>query len=122
LCAGDDLEDAFGLEERTAPLLGADPAIRQGDLHSRTERAGKAAIGEYVTVFDYPDGRLAIRHRGVELADRTFDKVRQVDQAPSLTTNSCAAGPSVAVGRTGATKVTPASSRLAEFVSTSRAC
>ena len=40
----------------------------------------KAAIGKYVTVFDYPDGRLAIRHNGVELAYRTFDKMRQVDQ------------------------------------------
>ena len=40
----------------------------------------KAAIGKYVTVFDYPDGRLSIRHDGVELAYRTFDKVRQVDQ------------------------------------------
>ena len=40
----------------------------------------KAAIGKYVTVFDYPDGRLAIRHNGVEFAYRTFDKVRQVDQ------------------------------------------
>jgi hypothetical protein len=40
----------------------------------------KAAIGKYVTVFDYPDGRLAIRHNGVELAYRTFDKIRQVDQ------------------------------------------
>jgi hypothetical protein len=29
---------------------------------------------------DYPDGRLAIRHRGVELAYRTFDKLRQVEQ------------------------------------------
>jgi hypothetical protein len=40
----------------------------------------KAAIGKYVTVFDYPDGRPAIRYRGVELAYRTFDKVRHVDQ------------------------------------------
>ena len=40
----------------------------------------KAAIGKYVTVFDYPDGRLVIRHNGVDLAYRTFDKVRQVDQ------------------------------------------
>ena len=30
---------------------------------------------------DYPDGRLAIRYRGVELAYRTFDKIRQVSQA-----------------------------------------
>jgi hypothetical protein len=40
----------------------------------------KAAIGSRVTVVDYPDGRLAISYNGVELAYRTFDKVRQVDQ------------------------------------------
>jgi hypothetical protein len=40
----------------------------------------KAAIGKYVNVFDYPDGWLAIRYRGVDLAYRTSDKVRQVDQ------------------------------------------
>ena len=40
----------------------------------------KAAIGKRVTVVDYPDGRLLIRYGGVELAYRTFDKVRQVDQ------------------------------------------
>ena len=40
----------------------------------------KAAIGKRVTVVDYPDGRLAIRYRGVELAYRTFDKIQQVDQ------------------------------------------
>jgi hypothetical protein len=40
----------------------------------------KAAIGKRVTVVDYPDGRLSIRYRGFELAYRTFDKRRQVDQ------------------------------------------
>ena len=33
-----------------------------------------------MTVVDYPDGRLSIRHKGIELAYRTFDKLRQVDQ------------------------------------------
>ena len=33
-----------------------------------------------MTVVDYPDGRLSIRYNGVELAYRTFDKLRQVDQ------------------------------------------
>ena len=41
----------------------------------------KAAIGKRVTVLDYPDGRLSIRYKGVELAYRTFDKLRQVSQA-----------------------------------------
>jgi hypothetical protein len=39
----------------------------------------KTAIGKRITVIDYPDGRLSIRHKGVELAYRTFDKIRQVD-------------------------------------------
>ena len=40
----------------------------------------KAAIGKRVTVVDYPDGRLSIRYNGVELAYRTFDKIRHADQ------------------------------------------
>jgi len=40
----------------------------------------KAAVGKRVTVIDHPDGRLSIRYKGVELAYRTFDKIRQVDQ------------------------------------------
>jgi hypothetical protein len=34
-----------------------------------------------VTVVDRPDGRLAIRHKGVDLPYRTFDRLQQVDQA-----------------------------------------
>ena len=34
-----------------------------------------------VTIIDYPDGRLAIRHDGVDLPYRTFDKRPQVNQA-----------------------------------------
>jgi hypothetical protein len=78
--AGDDLEDAFAWkEERTisqALTLQYDKVIF---ILEPTEQA-KAAIGKRVTVADYPDGRLAIRHNGVELAYRTFDKLRQVDQ------------------------------------------
>jgi hypothetical protein len=77
---GDDLEDAFAWkEERTlsqALTLQYDKVIF---ILEPSEQA-KAAIGKRVTVIDYPDGRLAIRHNGVDLAYRTFDKVRQVDQ------------------------------------------
>jgi hypothetical protein len=80
LRAGDDLEDAFAWkEERTlsqALTLQYDKVIF---ILEPSEKA-KAAIGKRVTVVDYPDGRLAIRHKGVELAYRTFDKIRQVDQ------------------------------------------
>ena len=34
-----------------------------------------------VTVVDYPDGRLAIRYRGLDLPYTTSDKLRQVSQA-----------------------------------------
>jgi hypothetical protein len=80
LRAGDDLEDAFAWkEERTlsqALTLQCDKVIF---ILEPSEQA-KAAIGKRVTVFDYPDGRLVIHYRGVELAYRTFDKIRQVDQ------------------------------------------
>jgi hypothetical protein len=81
LRAGDDLEDAFAWkEERTlsrALTLQYDKVVF---VLVPTDQA-KAAIGKRVTVFDYPDGRLSIRYKGVELAYRTFDKLRQVSQA-----------------------------------------
>jgi hypothetical protein len=80
LRAGDDLDDAFAWkEERTlsqALTLQYDKVLF---ILEPSEQA-KSAIGKRVTVFDYPDGRLSIRHNGVELAYRTFDKMRQVDQ------------------------------------------
>src|SRR5882762_7387894 len=80
LRAGDDLEDAFAWkEERTlsqALTLQYDKVIF---ILEPSEQA-KAAIGKRVTVFDYPDGRLSVRHKGIELAYRTFDKIRQIDQ------------------------------------------
>ena len=78
--AGDDLEDTFAWkEERTlsqALTLQYDKVIF---ILEPSEQA-KVAIGKRVTVFDYPNGRLSIRYKGVELAFRTFDKIRQVNQ------------------------------------------
>src|SRR3954462_15791133 len=45
-----------------------------------SEIAGSLAR-KRVTVHEFPDGRLAIRPRGVGLPYRTFDKLRRVDQA-----------------------------------------
>jgi hypothetical protein len=81
LRAGDDLEDAFAWkEERTlsqALTLQYDKVMF---ILEPSDQA-KAAIGKRVTVIDHPDGRLAIRYNGLELAYRTFDKLRQVSQA-----------------------------------------
>src|SRR4051794_571676 len=77
----DSLEDAFAWkEERTlsrALTLQYDKVVF---VLAPTDQA-KAAIGKRVSVLDYPDGRLSIRYKGVELAYRTFDKLRQVSQA-----------------------------------------
>lgn len=43
-------------------------------------RLARAAARQRVTVYDYPDGRLAIRWKGVDLPYRIFDKMRTVDQ------------------------------------------
>ena len=60
---GDDLEDAFAWkEERTvsqALTLQYDKVVF---VLMPSEQA-KSAIGKRVTIFDYPDGRLAIRHK-----------------------------------------------------------
>jgi hypothetical protein len=81
LRAGDDLDDAFAWkEERTlsqALTLQYDKVVF---ILEPSEQA-KAAIGKRLTIVDYPDGRLAIRYKGIELAYRTFDKLRQVSQA-----------------------------------------
>jgi hypothetical protein len=88
LRAGEDLEDAFAWkEERTlsqALTLQYDKVIfiLEPSDQAKPAPGGEqgAAIGKRVTVVDHPDGRLSIRYRGVELAYRTFDKQRQVDQ------------------------------------------
>jgi hypothetical protein len=110
----DDLDDAFAWkEERTlsrALTLQYDKVLfilEPSELAKPAPgREQGAAIGKRVTVVDDPDGRLVIRHRGVELAYRTSDKIRQVSQAaivssaprsPSSARSSCVASPSIAV-------------------------
>jgi len=77
---GDDLEDAFTWkEERTLSRALTLQYYKILFILEPVEQA-KAAIGKRVTVVDYPDGRLSIRYKGIELAYRTFDKIQQVDQ------------------------------------------
>jgi transposase len=77
----DALEDAFTWRvERTlshALTLQYDKVMF---ILDPTEQA-QGAIGKRVTVLDYPDGRLVIRYKGVDLPYRTFDTVRRVTQA-----------------------------------------
>jgi hypothetical protein len=87
----------------------------------------KAPIGKRVTAIDYPDDRLAIRYRGVELAYHTFDKLRQSTKGAiadnkrlgavlaMIARSSCAVNPGGAVGTGGVIKAPPVSSRSAEL-------
>jgi hypothetical protein len=77
---GDDLADAFAWKEERmlsrALTLQYDKVIF---ILEPSDQA-KAAIGKRVTVVDHPDDRLSILYKSVELAYRTFDKLRQVPQ------------------------------------------
>ena len=81
LAGHDDLDDAFAWqEERTVTqnlTLQYDKVLFILEPNEITRPLAR----KRVTVIDYPDGRLAIRHQGVDLPYRTFDKLRQVNQA-----------------------------------------
>jgi hypothetical protein len=81
LSAGDDLTDVFAWrEERTVSnslTLQYDKVVFLLEPNAITRDLRR----KRVTVVDYPDGRLAIRYRGLDLPYTTFDKLRQVSQA-----------------------------------------
>jgi hypothetical protein len=41
---------------------------------------GRALPRKKVTVYDFPDGRIEVRHQGLALPYRTFDRITRVDQ------------------------------------------
>lgn len=79
--AHDDIEDAFAWkEERTASFnltLQHDKVLFMLEPNEVTRPLAR----QRVMIYDFPDGRLEIRHNGLCLPYRTFDKLRQVDQA-----------------------------------------
>ena len=81
LSADDDLADIFAWrEERTVSnslTLQYDKVVFLLEPNEITRELRR----KRVTVVDYPDGRLAIRYRGLDLPYTTFDKLRQVSQA-----------------------------------------
>ena len=42
--------------------------------------ASRAIIGEYVEIYEYPDGRIEVRSKGYALAYRLYDKLYDIDQ------------------------------------------
>jgi hypothetical protein len=81
LGSGDDLDEILAWrEERT---VSADLTLQYDKLLLLLEpnEATRPLARKRVTVVNYPDGRFAIRHGGIDLPFRPFDKLRRVDQA-----------------------------------------
>jgi hypothetical protein len=81
LAGHDDLDDAFAWkEERTVSM---NLTLQYDQVLFILEPTGiaRSLARKRVTVIDYPDGRLAIRYKGVDLPYRTFDKRPQVNPA-----------------------------------------
>jgi len=73
-------------------------------------------------VVDYPDGRLSIRYKGIDLAYRTVDKLRQIPQAAIVENERLGAALSfIRVGRANAQRFGARKRRAAE-ISATRAC
>jgi hypothetical protein len=126
LRGGDDLDDAFAWKEERA--LSRALTLQYDKILFILEpvEQATAAIGKRVTVVDYPDGRLSIRYRSVELAYRTSTSCirspkprlsrtnSSVPRSPSSATSSCAVDLSVAVDPAGAINTTRVSLRSVE--------
>jgi hypothetical protein len=90
LLADDDLTDIFAWrEERTVSnslTLQYDKVVFLLEPNEITRELRR----KRVTVVDYPDGRLAIRYRGLDLPYTSFDKLRQVSRRPLSKTSTSA--------------------------------
>src|SRR5882757_1964334 len=81
LAAHDDLDDAFAWKEDRTVSKNLTLQYDQVLFILEPNEITRSLAGKRVMVLDYPDGRLAIRHNGVDLPYRTFDKRPQVNQA-----------------------------------------
>jgi hypothetical protein len=77
----DNLDDAFAWKEERTVSVNLTLQYDQVMFILESNEVTRPLARRRVTVIDYPDGRLAIRHNGVDLPYRTFDKRPQVNQA-----------------------------------------
>ena len=77
----DNLDDAFAWKEERTVSVNLTLQYDQVMFILEPNEVTRPLARKRVTVIDYPDGRLAIRHNGVDLPYRTFDKRPQVNQA-----------------------------------------
>src|SRR4051812_39136508 len=81
LAGDDDLDDAFAWKEDRTVSKNLTLQYDQVLFILEPNAITRSLACKRVMVLDYPDGRFAIRHNGVDLPYRTFDKRQQVNQA-----------------------------------------
>jgi len=81
LAGDDDLDDAFAWKEDRTVSKNLTLQYDQVLFILEPNEITRSLSCKRVMVFDYPDGRLAIRYNGVDLPYRVFDKRPQVNQA-----------------------------------------
>jgi Homeodomain-like domain len=77
----DQLDEAFAWKEERTVSSSLTVQYDQVLFILEPNEVTRSLARQRVTVFDYPDGRVAIKHKGLELPYRTFDKRQQVNQA-----------------------------------------
>jgi hypothetical protein len=77
----DDLDDAFAWKEERSVSVNLTLQYDQVIFILEPNEITRSLARKRVMVIDYPDGRLAIRHNGVDLPYRAFDKRQRVNQA-----------------------------------------
>src|SRR5215475_14170690 len=81
LAGDDDLDDAFAWKEDRTVSKNLTLQYDQVLFILEPNEITRSLACKRVMVLDYPDGRFAIRHNGVDLPYRTFDKRPQVNLA-----------------------------------------
>ena len=81
LAGHDDLDDVFAWKEERSVSVNLTLQYDQVLFILEPTGIARSLARKRVTVIDYPNGRLAIRHNGIDLPYRIFDKRPQVNQA-----------------------------------------
>ena len=75
------LDDVFAWKEERTVTTNLTLQYDQVMFLLEPSPATRPLARQRVMVIDYPDGRIAVRHAGIDLPYRTFDRRRRVDQA-----------------------------------------
>lgn len=81
LAERDDLDDAFAWKEERTVTHNLTLQYDHAMLILEPNEVTRPLARQRVTICDYPDGRLVIRHKGRELPYRVFDRRQHVNQA-----------------------------------------